>query len=96
MKCSKIIHLTQFSKDPDDVAWLADHEIGVAPEDPGTYEGDHGKPQQPEDRLNKWCFRECERSISADAATLITVDSLKDWSRRVYNQPGKHLSQPGE
>lgn len=33
----------------------------AAPTDPGTYEGDHAKPT---DKChNKWCARECERSV---------------------------------
>lgn len=31
----------------------------TAPDDPGTYEGGHGKDAG---SLNKWCARECERS----------------------------------
>ena len=41
-------------------------KIGVAPANPGTSEGGHLKPVHPDDRLNKWCCRECERCISAD------------------------------
>ncbi len=36
-----------------------DEELGIAPEDPGTYEGGQGKCPG---SLNKWCARECERS----------------------------------
>lgn len=53
----------QLSDDPNDYAFRADHELGTAPVDPGTYEGGHAKPASPERRLNKWCARECERSI---------------------------------
>lgn len=35
----------------------------LAPADPGTYEGPDGKPQADGDRLNRWCVRECERSV---------------------------------
>lgn len=28
----------------DDFAYLSDEELGIAPEDPGTYEGNCGKP----------------------------------------------------
>lgn len=47
--------------DEDDYSYLADHEVGEAPENPGTYEGGHGKPFRPREP-NKWCVRECERS----------------------------------
>lgn len=70
--------------DPDDYAFLADSEVGVAPVDPGTYEGGHAKPEIPEARLNKWCARECERSTIVDRGD---VDiKFKDFSRRVYNR----------
>lgn len=50
----------QLSENEDDFAYLADDELGIAPADPGTYEGGCGKPSEP--KHNKWCFRECERS----------------------------------
>jgi hypothetical protein len=77
------------SVEPDDYAFWADGELGVAPVDPGTYEGGHGKPRRPQDRLNKWCFRECERC--AEAPTLDDI-SLPDFTVRHYNMP--HLHPP--
>ena len=50
----------QLGSHVDDTAMLADQELGEAPVDPGTYEGDHGKPT--DKQHNKWCVRECERS----------------------------------
>lgn len=50
-------------EDEDDYVFFGDHEIGEAPAFPGTYEGADGKPVHHRDRLNKWCFRECERSV---------------------------------
>jgi hypothetical protein len=73
-------------KDQDDVAYLADGELGEAPERPGTYEGGHSKPDGPH-AMNKWCSRECERS---DIAPSVEKLSLADWSKRVLNQPWKH------
>lgn len=77
--------------DEDDYAFHSDVEAlayaGPAPEDPGTYEGSDGKPVGDEDRLNRWCFRECERSVSTSDHGFI---QLKDWSRPIYNQPWKH------
>ena len=46
--------------------FLFDDVLGRAPTDPGTYEGSDGKPLTKESRLNKWCARECERSILVD------------------------------
>lgn len=65
------------SEDIDDYEFLADHELAEAPEDPGTYEGADAKPIQPEDRLNKWCFRECERCKStSNKWELIELDNF--------------------
>jgi hypothetical protein len=76
----------RLGSDEDDVAWLADDELGNAPADPGTYEGGHGKPDGPR-AMNKWCARECERS---DLAGGLEKIKLPDWTRRILNQPWKH------
>lgn len=70
--------------DEDDYAWLADDELGIAPDDPGTYEGlaMEAKPITPEERHNRWCARECER------CTRVVVGEsfeLPDFSKRFYN-----------
>lgn len=72
--------------DDDDVVYLSDGELGLAPADPGTYEGGYGKPAGP-DHTNKWCSRECER-----AETIRPGEPLEmhDWRHRQYNQPFKH------
>jgi hypothetical protein len=74
--------------DPDDYAFLADNELDNAPADPGTYEGSDGKPQSPEERLNRWCCRECERCSMVDRGKSIV---LKDFSKRVYNKRAREL-----
>lgn len=71
-------------QDPDDYYFLADTELGEAPTDPGTEAGFIGKPKIPEDRLNRWCARECERSVLVDRGQAIV---LPDFSRRRYNKP---------
>lgn len=76
------------SDDPDDYAFLADGELGEAPPDPGTYEGGQAKPIKEEGRLNKWCARECERSVMAPQGK--TGDLLPDYSRRFPNMPNRH------
>ena len=43
----------------------SDEELGIAPEDPRTYEGGFAKPKEGEE-MNKWCVRECERSRLID------------------------------
>jgi hypothetical protein len=72
------------ANNPDDYCFLADNELGDAPEDPGTYEGDHAKPIAGEPKLNKWCCRECERSEMVKPGEEIV---LKDFSKRSYNIP---------
>ena len=91
-KCSKAWGLNsrpkvEFDpKDPDDVAWLADGELGEAPADPGSYEGGNGKPAGPHE-MNRWCSRECERSQIVERGEAV---QLRDFSQRIYNQPWKH------
>ena len=67
---------------PDDFYWLADGELGDAPQDPGTYEGGRGKPERDQRLESKWCARECERSrIFAPHEPI----DLPDFSARLYN-----------
>ncbi|SDR37012.1 hypothetical protein SAMN05443245_5174 [Paraburkholderia fungorum] len=72
--------------EPDDYAFLADHELGEAPSNPGVWEGGHGKPFGP-DYMNKWCARECERSGIFEHGEEI---DLSNYSARVYNMPSRH------
>lgn len=74
----------QLSADPDDYAFLADDELGDAPADPGTYEGGDAKPTEPSERLNKWCFRECERCGCAKPGQPIRFPNLLT---RLFNKP---------
>ncbi len=87
-KCNKAWGGTQRPRiDNDDPtsAYLADDELGEAPQDPGTYEGIHGKPLPPVTIHNKWCYRECERCtmIRLDEFETYTAIELKDFSQRV-------------
>jgi hypothetical protein len=70
--------------DEDDYAFLADGELGEAPVDSGTAEGSHRKPRTPEERLNKWCCRECERSRMVKPGEDF---ELPDFTGRVSNIP---------
>lgn len=74
------------TRDDDDIAYLADHEVGEAPRDPGTYEGGHSKPLHPTEH-NKWCVRECER---CDIISKGEEIAMRDFSQRFYNIPSKH------
>lgn len=73
------------SIDLDDTADLADGELGEAPADPGVYEGGQGKPRTPEERLNKWCARECERCRIVKDEFPVEDFELPDYSKRYYN-----------
>lgn len=75
----------QLSEDENDYEYLADDELGDAPDDPGTYEGGQAKPTASKyPRMNKWCVRECERSEMAEPCEEFT---LPDYSKRVRNMP---------
>jgi len=76
--------------DWDDIAYLADDELGDAPEDPGTYEGFQAKPINK--KHNKWCACECERSVICEVGEAL---ELPDFSQRRYNQPWKHPEVQG-
>jgi hypothetical protein len=75
----------QLSDNEDDYEWLADGELGDAPINPGTYEGGHAKPRHPDQRHNKWCSRECERSGFAEDG--------KDFLLTDYSQRGRNIPQ---
>lgn len=68
--------------DEDDYAYLADSELGIAPADSPFTENDEHKPQRPSQRLNRWCARECERSVIVDIGETV---ELPDFSQRFYN-----------
>ena len=78
--------LVVLSDSVDDFAWLSDEELGTAPTYPGSFEGADGKPVDYDDplRLNRWCARECERSVILRAGPLV----LPDFTRRVANVRG--------
>lgn len=71
--------------DPNDFAYLADDEVGEAPPD-------NGRPQAPEQRLGRWCYRECERSVIVQVGEPV---ALPDFSRRRYNIPASDPQNQG-
>jgi len=77
-------------KDENDYCFLADDELGIAPEDPLTYEGLDmvGKPKIDDEKMNRWCARECERSSINDVLGKIEI---KDFSKRRYNYLNKNI-----
>lgn len=70
----------ELPRDPDDIVYLSDAALGAAPEDPGTYEGDDGKPSAvpltDPSRMNKWCARECERSALLEPGEALVSPDL--------------------
>lgn len=76
-------------KDPDDYAFLADGELGEAPKDPGTYEGGDAKPTKRDQRLNRWCARECERCEITPPGRPEAKLEFHDFSKRLANKPGR-------
>lgn len=84
--CAQLDH-----EDKDDFAWLADGELGDAPEDPGSYEGDHAKPSPAQKLESKWCARQCERSTMVEFGEDIV---LRDLSQRFYNKPPHTREDP--
>lgn len=80
----------QLSEDEDDIVWLADDELGIAPENNGNYEDDQAKPINKQGIPNKWCVRECERCVMSEPGKSHEPLMLKDWSKRRYNMIWKH------
>ena len=72
-------------EDVDDFEYLADNEVGLAPADPGTSEGADSKPREESEQLNKWCARECERSVRVPLGTPISLPNFKE---RISNKKG--------
>ena len=94
-KCNKAWELNsrekvQVSDDEDDYEFLTDDKLGEAPEDPHLYEDGHAKPCCDNEKLNKWCCRECERSkiVSASEVNDNTdfESLLNDFSIRLKNK----------
>ena len=72
------------SLDEDDFEYLADDELGEAPKVTGNTEGGHDKPRDLLEAHNKWCARECERSVLVKLGEAVV---LRDFSQRVQNIP---------
>lgn len=83
-----------FSDEPDDYVYLADDVLGTAPgpgNTVGISEGSDIKPSAmpltDAQRMNKWCARECERSIIAESGEELR---LPDMRRPTPNMPWLH------
>lgn len=96
-KCDKAFGISQRKTilldvdDEDDIVYLSDSELDIAPLNPNTYEGGYGKPVHEDEFLNKWCCRECERSSIFKIDEKNIDNKLKDFSNRVYNMPVKYI-----
>jgi hypothetical protein len=79
----------RLSDEPDDTAYLADGELGDAPDDPGTYEGRDAKPRDHSDpaRQNRWCARECERSVLVEVGPVRLPDLSIRWPNLESRRP---------
>jgi len=77
----------QLSDDEDDVVYLADHELTIAPKMSGTWEGRDTKPLSPDEFPNKWCVRQCERCNHSNPGEFTEPLELTKWDERVYNIP---------
>ncbi len=75
----------QLSDNEDDYELLADHELGDAPEDPGTYEGWQGKPLSASEFPNRWCVRECERCRMSEFGKYAEPLAVKKFDERRRN-----------
>lgn len=82
----------QLSDNEDDYEWLSDDELPEAPEHPGTWEGRDTKPKTPDLFPNKWCVRECERSVLSDMGKF-NDPVLEDFSKRVPNLHSRRESK---
>jgi len=86
-KCDKAFGIALRETSPnslaeDDFEWLADDELGEAPEITGETEGGDDKPRDLLEAHNKWCARQCERAVMVDPGEPII---LPNFSERVQN-----------
>ena len=89
-KCNKAWGVSQrprqqLSDNPDDYVMFSDDELGEAPENPGTYEGGHGKPRPGDYKPNKWCVRQCERCAMSSPGKSHLPLEIPDFTKRRYN-----------
>lgn len=84
-------------RDDDDYVYASDDVLGTAPRDPGTAEGDEGKPsgepltQADAHRMNKWCARECERaSLSRPNTTIVNLKNLRKPVPNILKRHGNY------
>jgi len=88
------------SDDQGDYVFIADQDLGDAPADPGTTEGFQGKPSATPlldaAQMNKWCFRQCERSEAAEEGERVVLPDMSNPSPNMPQRatPGGKASEP--
>lgn len=70
--------------DEESYCFMADDELGVAPETPGTYECADAKPLTPDEFPNKWCVRECERCAMSNPGEWDKELELKQLDKKTW------------
>lgn len=73
--------------DVNNYVYLADGELPVAPVHPGTEEGGERKPVNDAQKMNKWCYRECERCNMSELGEWEQPLPVLDFSQRRPNIP---------
>lgn len=72
----------QLSDNEDDYVFLGDEELGRAPFPSGTSEGGECKPCGTTLRnaslMNKWCARQCERSLVTSPSAPVVLPNMLD------------------
>ena len=80
-KCFKAWGINSRPRHEDGISegiYLQDHELGNAPNDPGTIECEYKKPLSPDEFPNRWCVRECERcAISNPGEWMNSIELIK-------------------
>lgn len=80
----------QLSDNEDDYCYLADGELGTAPESSPHLCCDEDKPRGKSEIPNKWCANECERCAMSEYGRSAEPLALTDFSKRTYNMPYAH------
>lgn len=79
----------QLSDESDHFEFLADGELGDAPQNPGTEEGGHLKPRSVREFPNRWCVRQCERCAMSKPGMYAEPLEVPKFDKRVPNREEK-------
>ncbi len=81
--------LNQRSENESDWEYLADHELPMAPADPGSVSGGCSKPASPNDFPNAWCINECERCAMSKPGEYFANLEQPNFTKRLRNLANK-------